>query len=171
MQDLFFLFLALLLSCCCRLQEIKEIFSEQDGKKLARSMDQSSWSRKIDVTCPYCGSHVIIDNIPGNWVCSHCEQLFTYSTDGRIYKQRHETVSPAVELMVKLFAKVAKADGVVTSLEVEKVDEIVRSVFRPSNAQLSEIRRIFSTMRDILQILIRNSSMSCISRFKDGKTF
>lgn len=108
---------------------------------------QSSRSGKINVTCPYCGSHVIIDNIPGSWVCSHCDQPFTYSTDGRIYKQRQETVPPAVELMVKLFAKVAKADGVVTATEVEKVDGIVKAAFRPSEAELSEIRQIFNDAR------------------------
>ncbi|MFT8361621.1 MAG: TerB family tellurite resistance protein [Sporolactobacillus sp.] len=105
------------------------------------------WHQKTSRPCPYCGEDCIFDDIPGNWTCPNCGQTFTYSSDGHVYKIRDDQVLPQVQWIVKLFAKLAKTDGVVTENEIRQVDEIVRQSFRPNRAQLHQIMTIFNEAR------------------------
>ncbi|RYL95196.1 molecular chaperone DnaJ [Sporolactobacillus sp. THM7-4] len=108
---------------------------------------RTDWRKKVERECPYCGSRVSIDDIPGNWTCPNCGKAFIYSTDGRTYKIRDDQILPPVELMIKLFAKLAKADGVVTENEVRQVDTIVRQAFQPNKDQLRQIMSLFNETR------------------------
>ncbi|WP_139692234.1 TerB family tellurite resistance protein [Sporolactobacillus terrae] len=105
------------------------------------------WTRKVTHTCPYCGSSVVIDDIPGRWTCQNCGQTFTYGTDGQTHQADEETLMPQVEWIVKLFAKLAKQDGVVSENEVRQVDLIVRQAFQPSRQQRRKIMTIFNESR------------------------
>lgn len=106
-----------------------------------------NWRRRVEAACPYCGSGVAIDDIPGNWTCPNCGRTFTYSSDGRTYRIGEDRILPQVEWIVKLFAKLAKKDGVVTENEVRQVDRIVRQAFQPSREQLSQIMSVFNAAR------------------------
>lgn len=107
----------------------------------------AQWRRKVSCECPYCGSSVVFGDIPGNWTCPNCGQTFTYSTDGRVYKLRSDDLMPQVEWIVKLFAKMAKKDGVVSESEVRQVDQIIRQAFRPTRQQLRQIMTLFNKSR------------------------
>lgn len=109
--------------------------------------EEMRWRRKVSGTCPYCGGQVEFDDIPGNWTCPNCGQTFTYSSDGNVYKSREDTLMPQIEWIVKLFAKLAKKDGVVSENEVRQVDQIVRQAFQPTKAQLQQIMAIFNESR------------------------
>ncbi|MDD9148396.1 TerB family tellurite resistance protein [Sporolactobacillus sp. CQH2019] len=111
------------------------------------SGDALNWRRQVEATCPYCGSRVVIDDIPGSWACPDCGRTFTYSADGRTYRIREDQVLPQIEWIVKLFAKLAKRDGVVTENEVRQVDRIVRQAFQPNEEQLSRIMSVFNMSR------------------------
>lgn len=54
---------------------------------------------------------------------------------------------PQVEWIVKLFAKLAKKDGVVSENEVRQVDQIVRQAFLPTKEQLGKIMTLFNESR------------------------
>lgn len=113
----------------------------------SRSFESGSgWRKKVEKRCPHCGSRIIIDDIPGNWACPNCGRIFTYGTDGRVYA-KSEAIRPPVELIVKLFAKTAKADGVVTEEEVRQVDRIVRLAIRPDQNELHRIMDVFNAAR------------------------
>ncbi|SFG85447.1 TerB family tellurite resistance protein [Sporolactobacillus nakayamae] len=105
------------------------------------------WHRKVSRNCPYCGHHVTFDDIPGNWTCPDCGNTFTYNADGRVSKSREDELMPQVELIVKLFAKLAKRDGVVSENEVRQVDQIVRQAFLPTKEQLGKIMTLFNESR------------------------
>ncbi|RYM04665.1 molecular chaperone DnaJ [Sporolactobacillus sp. THM7-7] len=124
------------------------------NKKLRRNFQSrrnprpaANWHKRVGVHCPYCGTRVVIDDIPGNWSCPDCGETFTYSTDGQAYKIRRSQIDPPVMWMVKMFARLAKADGVVTENEVRQVDQIVRQGFRPSEDQLQRIMDLFNESR------------------------
>jgi DnaJ-domain-containing proteins 1 len=124
----------------------------------------TNWGRKVEKICPYCGQKVVIDDIPGNWVCPECGRTFQYDGDGRVHAVDASTLLPQVAWIVKLFAKLAKRDGVVTENEVRQVDQIVRQAFRPNEAQLKRIMDIFNQARysderfeDIASELVMNS--------------
>ncbi|CAM3064978.1 TerB family tellurite resistance protein [Sporolactobacillus spathodeae] len=106
-----------------------------------------NWRQKTSHPCPYCGNDCIFDDIPGNWTCPNCGNTFTYSSDGHVYKIRDDQVLPQVEWIVKLFAKLAKQDGVVTENEIHQVDAIVRQSFQPSREQLHQIMAVFNEAR------------------------
>ncbi|MFT8871544.1 MAG: TerB family tellurite resistance protein [Sporolactobacillus sp.] len=103
--------------------------------------------RKTSRQCPYCGEDVIFDDSPGNWRCPNCGQTFVYSTDGRVYKMRSEQLQPQIEWIVRMFAKLAKADGAVSEQEIIRVDQIIRQSFRPTREQLHRIMDIFNEAR------------------------
>jgi len=105
------------------------------------------WHKKVSRSCPYCGNPVTFDDIPGNWTCPNCGQTFTYSSDGRVFASNKDELMPQMELMVKLFAKMAKKDGVVSENEVRQVDQIVRQAFRPTKEQLRKIMALFNESR------------------------
>lgn len=111
------------------------------------SGNSMNWRSRVEATCPYCGSGVVIDDIPGNWTCPDCGRTFTYSSDSRTYRIREDRILPQVEWIVKLFAKLAKRDGVVTENEVRQVDRIVRQAFQPNREQLSQIMSVFNEAR------------------------
>ncbi|MCO7125466.1 TerB family tellurite resistance protein [Sporolactobacillus shoreicorticis] len=108
---------------------------------------ETRWRRRVSRSCPYCGSHVTFDDIPGNWTCPNCGQTFTYSSDGHVFASNKDELMPQMELMVKLFAKMAKKDGVVSENEVRQVDQIVREAFRPTKEQLRKIMTLFNGAR------------------------
>lgn len=105
------------------------------------------WHKKVSRACPYCGNEVVFDDIPGNWVCQECGHTFIYDTDGKVYMNREDHVLPQIEWIVRLFAKLAKRDGVVTENEVRQVDQIVKQAFRPNREQLHQIMDIFNAAR------------------------
>ncbi|MCL1631391.1 TerB family tellurite resistance protein [Sporolactobacillus sp. CPB3-1] len=121
------------------------VFSGRRGESGSRTNTQ--WRSKVSRECPYCGHQVAFDDIPGNWTCPNCGQTFTYSTDGRVYRQRDERLMPQIEWIVKLFAKIAKKDGVVSENEVRQVDQIVRQAFQPTRQQLQQIMTLFNQSR------------------------
>ncbi|MFT8317745.1 MAG: TerB family tellurite resistance protein [Sporolactobacillus sp.] len=121
------------------------------GRKIfpgkGKTGSEMRWGQKTSAACPYCGNDVIFDDIPGNWTCPHCGNTFTYSSDGHLYKIRDDQVLPQLEWIVKLFAKLAKQDGVVTENEINQVDQIVRQAFQPNHDQLKKIMTVFNEAR------------------------
>ncbi|WP_010630744.1 TerB family tellurite resistance protein [Sporolactobacillus vineae] len=105
------------------------------------------WRRKIEKTCPYCGQRIIIDDIPGNWVCPECGRTVQYDGSGPVHAANAGALLPQVTWMVTLFAKLAKGDGVVTENEVRQVDIIVRQAFQPNKVQLKQIMATFNQAR------------------------
>ncbi|WP_240697237.1 TerB family tellurite resistance protein [Sporolactobacillus sp. Y61] len=105
------------------------------------------WRRGVSGTCPYCGSDVIIDDIPGKWTCPDCGRSFIYGEDGRFYRIREDGISRQIGLITTLFARAAKSDGVVTEDEIAQVDRIVRGAFRPNHQELRRIMKIFNESR------------------------
>ncbi|GGE30657.1 hypothetical protein GCM10011391_06650 [Pullulanibacillus camelliae] len=95
----------------------------------------------IQVTCPHCHSALTIPG-EGIWNCSECRRPFEYKS-GHTYKCK-PVLSPAITLIVELYAKFAKADGVVTKEEVQSVDSIIKSSLHPTDKELTEIRTIFN---------------------------
>ncbi|MCO7175127.1 TerB family tellurite resistance protein [Sporolactobacillus kofuensis] len=105
------------------------------------------WDKKVSRSCPYCGGSVAFDDIPGNWTCPNCGQTFTYGTDGHVSRMQDDRLMPQIEWIVKLFAKLAKRDGVVSENEVRLVDQLVRQAFQPTKAQLQQIMNLFNEAR------------------------
>jgi DnaJ like chaperone protein len=103
--------------------------------------------RKIEKICPYCGQRIVIDDIPGNWVCPECGRTVQYDGSGSLHAANTGALLPQVTWMVALFAKLAKGDGVVTENEVHQVDLIVRQAFQPNKAQLEQIMATFNQAR------------------------
>lgn len=94
------------------------------------------------VYCPSCGSDIVIDS-PGYWTCPHCNHTFEYGE--QTADKGNEGELPIIsERLVQLLAKVAKADGVVTKVEIRKVDELLKQVIQPSDEQLRQIRKVFN---------------------------
>lgn len=132
--------------------------------RTGRAGSGMNWGRKVEKSCPYCGKRIVIDDIPGNWVCPECGRTFQYDGDGRVHAVDASTLMPQVAWIVKLFAKLAKRDGVVTENEVRQVDQIVRQAFRPNEEQLKRIMDIFNqaryseeTFEEIARELVLNS--------------
>lgn len=98
------------------------------------------------VHCPYCGDTVFIDGA-GFWKCSNCGNVFEYDEDENVVKSE-DALAPVVRLLISLFAKISKADGVVTKEEVKKVDSIVKAELQPSDIQLKKIRDAFNTAKN-----------------------
>ncbi|TGA97936.1 molecular chaperone DnaJ [Sporolactobacillus shoreae] len=107
----------------------------------------TDYHKRVSKTCPYCGSSVVIDDIPGSWICPECGRTFIYSGDGTVHSNSGDYLLPQVEWIVKLFAKLAKRDGVVTENEVRQVDRIIRQAFQPDREQLHQIMEIFNEAR------------------------
>lgn len=132
--------------------------------RTGRAGSGMNWGRKVEKSCPYCGKRVVIDDIPGNWVCPECGRTFQYDGDGRVHAVDASTLMPQVAWIVKMFAKLAKRDGIVTENEVRQVDQIVRQAFRPNEEQLKRIMDIFNqarysaeTFEEIARELVLNS--------------
>ncbi len=104
------------------------------------------WRKRINVHCPHCGAQVEIDDIPGRWRCPSCGHLFVYQ--GReTESEAEEPLVPQVSLMIRMYAKLAKCDGVVTKDEVRQVDLIVRQAVRPTKSQRHRIMDLFNEAR------------------------
>ena len=99
-------------------------------------------SNRIVVHCPYCHERLEIEE-PGNWNCAYCHNNFVYDQYGKAFRIE-DFLSPPIEALVRLFAKIAKADGVVTGNEINLVDNIIKEEFTPSEELLSKIRSIFN---------------------------
>lgn len=107
----------------------------------------TNWGRKVEKICPYCGQRIIIDDIPGNWVCPECGRTVHYDGKGQVHAAETGSLLPQIAWIVTLFAKLAKSDGVVTENEVRQVDQIVRQAFQPNEEQLKEIMTTFNQAR------------------------
>lgn len=105
----------------------------------SRSNDDRS---RISVQCPHCHEEVFI-NEPGLWNCPHCHQGFEYNQNGRVYKM-DDVLTPDIAALVTLFAKVSKADGVVTQNEIQVVDRIIKTELQPSDSRMARIRKTFN---------------------------
>ncbi|MTT30841.1 DnaJ domain-containing protein [Terrilactibacillus sp. BCM23-1] len=100
---------------------------------------------RIWVVCPHCGTNVLVTS-SGIWQCPNCQQDFRYDEEDNAshYYDDSSSLPYGVELIVKLFAKMAKADGVVSKREIHKVDEIIKTSLRPSETDLRLIRKTFN---------------------------
>ncbi|SES85322.1 DnaJ like chaperone protein [Natronincola peptidivorans] len=97
---------------------------------------------KINLKCPYCRKDVNIDT-PGFWNCPYCDNSFHYRSDGRVLLS-DEACNEGVILIAQLFAKLAKADDVVSRQEIDVVDRIVRNDLELSDPQRKEFREAFN---------------------------
>ncbi|MFD2616389.1 TerB family tellurite resistance protein [Terrilactibacillus laevilacticus] len=97
--------------------------------------------QRIWVVCPHCGTNVMVTS-SGIWQCPHCHHDFRYDEEDQTGYS--PSLPYSVELIVKLFAKMAKADDVVSEREIHKVDEIIKTSLRPSETDLRLIRETFN---------------------------
>lgn len=106
------------------------------------------------VICPHCSGEVLIDGF-GSWTCPHCNEVFEYKSYAKAEpreeqreeqrkEQREEPLPDGVTLLIKLFAKISKADGVVSQREINLVDNIIKRDFQPNNIQLNQVRQTFN---------------------------
>lgn len=137
----FFGILIILIIGACIWQWLKEQFS--GGSSYSPNQYHHN---HLTVDCPYCHETLFIDG-PGNWNCENCKNTFHYDQGGHTIKME-DFLSPPIEAIVRLFAKMAKADGVVTQEELQKVDAIIKEEFSPSADVLTRIRRIFNEAKD-----------------------
>ncbi len=99
------------------------------------------------IYCQNCGNSIVI-NEPGYWTCPHCQHTFEYKGSMANNHYYEDTLAPTTELLVYLFAKVAKADGVVTTQEIHRVDEIIKEVIQPTEEQYKQIRSSFNEAKN-----------------------
>lgn len=100
------------------------------------------------VNCPYCHESVGVKE-NGLWNCPSCHEGFSYQ-NGKVAKFE-DTVPPIGVPLIKLFAKLAKADGVVTKEEIYRIDAILKQEFQPNERRLAEIRAIFNEAKQTME--------------------
>ncbi len=98
-------------------------------------------SHPLKVTCPYCKTKHTFSH-DGLWHCPSCHKGYEIKL-GLVHKIDHH-VTPEIRLMVELFAKVTKSDGVVTKREIRVVDRLIKTHYRPDERQLFKIRELFN---------------------------
>ena len=130
-------FIVIFLIGCWIWDKLKGAFS--GGSTLSASQQrqfQGHW-----VTCPYCHESVGVKE-DGMWNCPSCQTGFSYQ-NGQVAKFEDSVPLMGVPL-IKLFAKIAKADGVVTKEEIYRIDAILKDEFDPNERRLTEIRSLFN---------------------------
>jgi DnaJ like chaperone protein len=145
----FFGFIVLFLIGAWIWGKIKGAFSGSSVSAPQQRPFQGHW-----VNCPYCHESVGVKE-DGLWNCPSCQKSFSYQ-NGRVGKFE-DTVPPMGVPLIKLFAKMAKADGVVTKEEIYRIDTILKSEFEPNDRRLAEIRSIFNQAKqtaDGYQVII-----------------
>lgn len=96
------------------------------------------------VACPYCKTKKDYPN-DGLWHCTSCKKSFEIKLGLAHKLERH--VPEETRLMVELFAKVTKSDGIVTKREIRVVDRIIKAHYQPNERQLFKIRELFNTAK------------------------
>lgn len=101
------------------------------------------WPAKM--VCPDCQStQGSVQN--DVWTCRFCKKAFPIKTS--LFNQKIESaISPEIRLVVTLYAKVTKLDGVVTKQEIQVVDRLIKSHYRPTEKQLVKIRMLFNSTK------------------------
>lgn len=120
-------------------QKLKSLFFDNERHASAHTHQRDHHG--IEVGCPYCHENVSIDD-SGLWTCSYCNNTFEY--DGQEAHRVKDVLLPGERVLVELFAKIAKADGIVTKAEIIKIDTIIKTEFQPSAVVMIEIRDVFN---------------------------
>lgn len=109
--------------------------------------DLLGWKRssltKVE-TCPHCQSEGQAANSNATY-CSACG-LSLHAHPKNLKKTTFfiPRLTLEMRLVVELFAKITKSDGVVTKNEIQVVDRLLKSTYHPSKDQLNELRRLFN---------------------------
>lgn len=101
-------------------------------------------SGHLKVACPYCKTKKDYPD-DGLWHCPSCKKSFEIKLGLAHKLDRH--VPEETRLMVELFAKVTKSDGIVTKREIRVVDRIIKAHYQPNERQLFKIREFFNTAK------------------------
>ncbi|WEG13160.1 TerB family tellurite resistance protein [Pullulanibacillus sp. KACC 23026] len=93
-------------------------------------------------TCPTCQNKM--KKTGGTWTCSSCQSTLYKNKVSASHTQPLARVTKEMRLVVELFAKMTKSDGIVTKQEILVVDRLLKSTYQPSDRQLAELRRLFN---------------------------
>jgi len=118
----------------------KKDFTYYENKNSQSRGEQKHNDKDIHVHCPYCNGDVTIQS-EGTWNCPYCNKTFIYK-DAKVYKSQ-DTCNDAVICMITLFAKLAKADGVVTENEITLFSNVLSELDLNLN-QKKEVQEIFN---------------------------
>ncbi|MFH5834972.1 TerB family tellurite resistance protein [Proteiniclasticum sp. C24MP] len=99
------------------------------------------------VNCPYCRKRLHL-NGPGSYNCHHCRNMFHYKSDGQVLRGE-ESINEGLSMLAVLYAKLAKADGMVTENEIHAIDHILKIELEMNSVQRKEFISIFNQSKEM----------------------
>lgn len=120
---------------CCHCNEVL-IFDENGVVK----------DKNFTVICPYCESKVLIEK-PGKWLCPDCNKEFVYESD-KFKEDDYYPDNVFLFLIFALFAKIAKANGVIIKDHISVIEEIINHDFEFNGEERKEVIDYFRKAKD-----------------------
>lgn len=99
------------------------------------------------IECPYCRKSLRVEE-PGSYNCYSCKNMFHYKSDGQVLRG-DETINEGLSILAVLFAKMAKADGVITENEIRAVTRIAKEDLELNSVQRTEFGNSFNSNKEI----------------------
>jgi len=111
------------------------------GAMLGHGFDaESQWISRREAKCPKCHNPVILEEDVRNWVCPHCHHEIGYTEVGNEYDRQFVFYVS----LASLAAKMAKADGVVTSDEIKAFDRFVSADLNLNTRERKIVAKLFN---------------------------
>jgi DnaJ like chaperone protein len=101
---------------------------------------ERQWLSRREVQCPNCHNPVVLEEDTRNWICPHCHHEIGYNEIGNEYDRQFIFYVS----LASLAAKMAKADGVVTSDEVRAFDRFVTADLNLNTREKKIVAQLFN---------------------------
>lgn len=96
----------------------------------------------ISATCPFCFEDNIIQH-EGKWSCHSCSKVFTYR-NGRVLREEETFLF----LIMALFGKISKVDGVVVKEQIDLVDKFLVNTLELDSETRKLAIKYFNQVKD-----------------------